>query len=106
MKRIYALTLSILTILTFIGFNGSLTMMEDEQPQDHITLLVTTLGFDIIKQHEKMLKDPEDMKVTDMHKFKHVCSNPLFVRTYREVFDDTNVNLINQTCLRILELKL
>ncbi len=43
-------------------------------------LLVTTLGYDIIKQGEKLTNDPTDIKETDLNKFKFVCADPVFKR--------------------------
>lgn len=47
-------------------------------------LLATSLGYDIIKQGEKLEKDPSDIKETDLMKFKYVCRNPEFQRDIRK----------------------
>ncbi len=45
-----------------------------------IDMLTTTLGYDIIKQGEKLKTDPYDIKETDLRKFSYVCSDPSFKR--------------------------
>ena len=46
-------------------------------------LLTTTLGYDIIKQGEKLESDPSDIKEADLSKFKYVCQDPTFERNLR-----------------------
>lgn len=46
-------------------------------------LLTTTLGYDIIKQGEKLESDPADIKETDLAKFKYVCQDPTFGRNLK-----------------------
>lgn len=51
-------------------------------------LLTTTLGYDIIKQGEKLEADPSDIKETDLEKFKYVCNDASFKRDIKRNTED------------------
>ncbi|AGG58273.1 hypothetical protein VPDG_00112 [Vibrio phage henriette 12B8] len=59
-----------------------------------VDILTTTLGYDIIKQGEKLSNDPYDIKETDLRKFAYVCTNSSFIRKLKhnskEFSDEVN----------------
>lgn len=66
-------------------------------------LLATTLGYDIIKQGEKLENDPNDIKETDLLKFKYVCRNGEFNRSIRKN-DETYIQRVDELCETIIGL--
>lgn len=53
-----------------------------------VDLLTTTLGYDIIKQGEKLEYAPSDIKETDLQKFRYVCQDPVFQRNLNRNTDE------------------
>lgn len=70
---------------------------------DRTDLLTTTLGYDIIKQGEKLKTDPTDIKETDLMKFKYVCNNPKFKRDLNRNDDEFRTE-VTDMCDTILSL--
>lgn len=71
-KYLYALVLGLIASTSVFASNNTRT-----------DLLTTTLGYDIIKQGEKLENDPTDIKETDIDKFRYVCQEPSFKRNIK-----------------------
>lgn len=49
-----------------------------QAPTGYEKVTNTALAFDILKQKEKLDKDPDDIKQSDIYKFQYVCTNENF----------------------------
>jgi hypothetical protein len=67
-------------------------------------LAVLNLGFDAIKQLEKLRYDKKDIKETDMYKFKIVCSQESFMHQVDSMMNQKFRSEVNQACDIILSL--
>lgn len=88
-----------IVIILLAGISYS-TAFANEKRTD---LLATTLGYDIIKQGEKLENDPNDIKETDLLKFKYVCRNGEFNRSIRKN-DDIYRQRVDELCETIIGL--
>lgn len=94
MKKLTATILSLIVILVTYGASVSIAKADDNKRLD---MLTTTLGYDIIKQSEKLTNDPYDIKETDLRKFAYVCADASFQRKLNSNGDDFKTE-VNDVC--------
>lgn len=62
--------------------------------------LARSRGFDVIKQHEKMITDPSDIHVSDLQKFKYICDTKYF-NFYLNLESQPMKSVVVDSCLEI-----
>ena len=93
------ISLFLVSLVCVVGQTKALTIEEESK-----NLLVTTLGFDIIKQLEKLKYDKGDIKETDLYKFKIVCEDKTFLETHKTILNEKFRNDVETGCDIILSL--
>lgn len=61
--------------------------------------------YDILKQSEKLRKDPEDIKQYDMAKFQRMCTDKKFVSYIKEGPGEPFLTDIKNTCKQIADIR-
>lgn len=94
MKKLTATVMALLILIMAYGINLGVANAKDYKRVD---MLTTTLGFDIIKQSEKLTNDPYDIKETDLRKFAYVCADASFQRKLNANGEDFKKE-VNDVC--------
>lgn len=71
MKIVMGLVTALLLTVSMPTYSANKHVHQDN-------LLVHSIGYDILKQREKLIKDPTDIKEADLYKFKYICGDSYF----------------------------
>lgn len=94
----------IIGILTAMAITMSIPTQAANKHVHQDNLIVHSIGYDILKQKEKLIKDPTDIKEADLYKFKYICSDSYFNQILKSETKPKFRDGVIDTCETILKL--